>query len=856
MARIAKGFNRIFIVFPLLFSSCFAVGDFVPFVIPAQVNPDSQIQFDYAPITEKERVRIIEGHFGSDGSKRLRFWGVNLSFGANFPAHSDAEQVAKRLACAGVNAVRLHHMDTAKWPMGIWDKDGKNLSPEALDRLDYFIDQLAKHGIYVNLNLHVGKEHSTDLGLPESPEKMDKIISIFTPDIIEAQKQYARMLLTHQNKYRPYRYADDPAIAIVEITNENSLFMWSAPNILPNLPDYYAALLGRQYNQWLKNKYGTMEKLVAAWNAKSIPLGQNLLTNGDFAAFKNSDSPDRWALEQHQTAKAKTTLQSYKNKTAVRIEPVQIDDIDWHLQFNQGSIKLEKGKDYTLTFEAAAQTKRTISAAVNQAHEPWQSMGFAQDMSLTAEWKQYRFRLTPNTDDDNCRVSFAFGADQTPFYLRNVLLQPGVEYQLDPAESLEQNTVKVFGQMESDVRQLDRMMFLAQTEKTYFDGMRNLIKNDLGSKSLVTGTVVFGPLGLYAQSDMDFIDSHAYWQHPHFPGKPWDANNWVVEPKPMSAFPQEATLFNLAAERLAGKPYTVTEYNHPAPMDSQAECVPMLVSFAAAQDWDGLWLYTYSHSADKWNRDYMNSYFDIDTNPAKWGFVPAGAAIFRQNAIAALAYPQSIAFAIPEKAPLSAVAEKYIRYGRDMKQWLNDTVKNKPAAESFLNTRYLLNNLDSYAPMCDVSKNTTAFKWADGTYYAHSPAAWAITGLSSQSAAFTGDVARISNPASASLTMTALDNNPLTESAKILITACGRCENTDMKFSPDRRTVGTNWGKGPVQIEPVEGVIDVNKIIGTTKDVKAYALKPDGTKKTEVVLTDGKLALSAKHETMWYLITR
>jgi hypothetical protein len=45
---------------------------------------------------------------------------------------------------------------------------------------------------------------------------------------------------------------------------------------------------------------------------------------------------------------------------------------------------------------------------------------------------------------------------------------------------------------------------------------------------MVTGTIVFGPLGLYAQSDMDFIDSHAYWQHPQFPNRPWDSGDWLM----------------------------------------------------------------------------------------------------------------------------------------------------------------------------------------------------------------------------------------------------------------------------------------------------------------------------------------
>lgn len=208
--------------------------NFVPFVIPAKPAENSPIAFTAAePIgADAERLAASRGHF-YHGDKRVRLWGVNLSFGANFPKHEDAPYVAARLAAAGVNAVRCHHMDTAQWPRGIWNaEDGKTISAEALDRLDFFIDQLARRGIFVDINLHVGRAHSEYLGLPKTNRQYDKVCNILTPALIEAQKQYARELLTHVNKYRNVRYADDPAVAIVEITNENSFFMWDGDKAL------------------------------------------------------------------------------------------------------------------------------------------------------------------------------------------------------------------------------------------------------------------------------------------------------------------------------------------------------------------------------------------------------------------------------------------------------------------------------------------------------------------------------------------------------------------------------------------------------------------------------------------------
>ncbi|MCX5636566.1 MAG: hypothetical protein NTX52_02585, partial [Planctomycetota bacterium] len=93
------------------------------------------------------------------------------------------------------------------------------------------------------------------------------------------------------------------------------------------------------------------------------------------------------------------------------------------------------------------------------------------------------------------------------------------------------------------------------------------------------------------------------------------------------------------------------------------------------------------------------------------------------------------------------------------------------------------------------------------------------------------------------------------KSKKILVAACGRCENVGMKFSEDRRTVGRNWGGPPVQIEAVEGslVLPGGRWI-------CQPLGPDGRPTLEVPVSykdgQGVLHLSPQYKTMWYLLTR
>ncbi|UCG48273.1 MAG: carbohydrate binding domain-containing protein [Phycisphaerales bacterium] len=847
--------GRILVLLTVL-SSCVTApaDDFVPFVIPAEPNPESPLTAPSGKAIEKgsQRLTVRDAHFYR-GDRRVRLWGVNLSFGANLPTHADAPRVAARLAAAGVNAVRCHHLDTARWPRGLWNaRDGKTIEPEALDRLDYFIDQLARRGIWVNINLHVGRAHSEYIGLPKTNRNYDKISGIFTPALVDAQKRFARDILNHVNTYRKVRYADDPAVAILEITNEDSFFMWGADQTLRTLPEFYANILRRRFNQWLANRYGSDEKLRRAWAKGASSLGDNLLKNGDFRVAGAGPAPKAWYMEQHGQCKASASRRRHNSKDGLRIDVAAIDDTSWHLQFGQSSLALKAGQYYTVSFQAAAASPRTITCGVSQAHEPWSNLGLSRETQLKEGWQTFTYGFTAKADDGNARISFTFGGSRTPFYLADVELRPGGRVGLQEDESVPKGSVALFIDNEGPERTLDRMRFLAETEKSYFDGIRSFIRNELGCKALVTGTIVFGPLGLYAQSDMDFIDTHAYWQHPRFPGRPWDAGNWLIDQKPMTDFPEQATLFRLAACRPSGKPFTLSEYNHPAPLDSQAECVPMAASFAAAQDWDGVWFYTYSHSGDTWDRRQMSSYFDIDTNPAKWGFMRAGAALFRLGGIAPL---RGRLIALESRDLLTSLAAIHLEHGTDMFAAISSL--GDFTRQDMLGRQIVLSLKDSALSAGEPSD--TRLSWSvesgRGVYAAFARSGWVLVGNAARFGAVTRDYVKVESPGFATITITALDEKALARSRLVLVTACGRCENTGMKFSDDRRTVGRNWGGPPVQIEAVKATLRLK-----SGKWNCQALGPDGTPRTTVPVSyrDGTsdFQIAPKYSTMWYLLTR
>ena len=247
-----------------------------------------------------------EGHLRVS-SGRIRFWGVNLAFGANFPEKDQAPAIAARMSKYGINLVRFHHMDNRAAPDGWWKtiNPDRELDPEQLDNLDFFIAELKKKGIYADLNLLVSRPFRRGSDLPADIEKVTDwkrraTLGFFDDQLLSLQKTLARDLLTHRNPYTGHRYIDEPAVAFIEINNENGLAHSFLSGDLDDLPAFYAAELRKQWNAWLAGRYRDQAALERAWRARLVAPGRSILLNGDFS----SGSGGGWNMENHGTARS------------------------------------------------------------------------------------------------------------------------------------------------------------------------------------------------------------------------------------------------------------------------------------------------------------------------------------------------------------------------------------------------------------------------------------------------------------------------------------------------------------------------------------------------------------------------
>ena len=204
----------------------------------------------------------------------------------------------------------------------------RTLDAEQLDKLDYFIAQLKKNGIYADLNLHVSREYP---GMPrwEQMGSYFKGVDNFYPPMIEMQRDYARQLLTHVNPYTKTAYVDEPAVALIEINNENGLISewWSGS--LDAMSDVYGAEFSQPWNRWLSARYPTRNALQKAWADSGEPLGPEMLKETTFE--KGVDAGSVWQLEQHEEAKA--TASPADGGLLVSVQ--QPGQEGWHVQFAQ-----------------------------------------------------------------------------------------------------------------------------------------------------------------------------------------------------------------------------------------------------------------------------------------------------------------------------------------------------------------------------------------------------------------------------------------------------------------------------------------------------------------------------------------
>ena len=239
------------------------------------------------------------------GDQRLRLWGCVRPQVPNV-------ETADRIAAMGFNAIRMWGPREPSQPPGtsilVNEKTGEYLpvtqgDGSPLDEYDRFFAEAKKMGLFI---MATGL---TDTPIDQSQGSMGKaptdqfswlkgdgqnwddwqkaILSKPDPWVInfmaaaddrcfKARQQQVKNYLTHVNPYTGKSYAQDEAIAIYELANENAHVKRTVEKGFDKWPPFFVSELQQRWNKWLVDRYHDDAGLTQAW--KKLDPGESLTT--------------------------------------------------------------------------------------------------------------------------------------------------------------------------------------------------------------------------------------------------------------------------------------------------------------------------------------------------------------------------------------------------------------------------------------------------------------------------------------------------------------------------------------------------------------------------------------------------
>ena len=279
-------------------------GDWFPLVNAANdpFSPESLIDMTAVVQAHSGVPAGVHGHlkqvdsrleFSGRPGTPVKLWGTNSSP----PADAEAfESQARFYVKHGINLVRRHY---------ILAEIGEDKDSFRLDHYDKWFAALKNGGVYTDWSVFYPDSMRVTPGFlpewdPADPvaqelknefESLLAAIGLELSDLWDelpessggrriggfdnfvyayqqATWEWLRHLLLHENPYTGMRYVDDPALAIIEIQNESSIFWhWPLNNLSSNDYPRHSLLLRKMWYRWLGDRYANNAELASAWGA-------------------------------------------------------------------------------------------------------------------------------------------------------------------------------------------------------------------------------------------------------------------------------------------------------------------------------------------------------------------------------------------------------------------------------------------------------------------------------------------------------------------------------------------------------------------------------------------------------------
>ncbi|MGI5868258.1 MAG: hypothetical protein ACOX9C_02265 [Kiritimatiellia bacterium] len=413
------------------------------------------------------------------------------------------------------------------------------------------------------------------------------------------------------------------------------------------------------------------------------------------------------------------------------------------------------------------------------------------------------------------------------------------------------------------------LQFLRDVEAAMSAEMKRFLREALGCKALLTnmnGWTQHACDQVTRADIYDYVDDHFYVDHPRFLEKSW---------RLPSASPNENPFMNAemgmrpsAFSRIAGMPFTISEYNFSGPGRFRGVGGIAIGAIGALQDWSALWRFAYSHQRENMFRPTQIGYFDIANDPLALASERAAVCMFLRGDVEplqktiTLVIPRADVMNFTEKMP--RVAPGWVDVGWRAK--VQTALDSAPAdstwqvpydkayqAEGAKLARAAVANEPFGGGAFDVDKIV-------GTFKINTPR---TVGLFAEGGRFTVGIleAEIAE-APATLWVSSLDGLPCTTSRRLLLTHLTDVQNTNIRYGELARRTLLAWGGLPHLAE--RGVAHVALSAENPEEFSVYALDVSGarTRRIKTDVKDGRLvftvdtAIVQDDATLAYELTR
>lgn len=215
-----------------------------------------------------------DGDFALGNGKSVRFWAVN-EYVQNLEGTDPVAHKARWLAKRGVNMVRVHTgLAPKEEGSKVTDVDQKEV-----ENVWKLVAAMKKEGIYTTISpywaIPVKLRKSWDV--PGGPDQSAAGLLFWDSTLQKGYRAWLKALFAPANRFTGVPLAQDPAVGIIQIQNEDSMLFWT----IQGVKGEQLRQLSTKFGGWLKAKYGSLGAANTAWGGEHPGSGDFQDNQGD-----------------------------------------------------------------------------------------------------------------------------------------------------------------------------------------------------------------------------------------------------------------------------------------------------------------------------------------------------------------------------------------------------------------------------------------------------------------------------------------------------------------------------------------------------------------------------------------------